>query len=1041
MKKLTLMISLFVLTGLSVLFAQTVVITGTVTSSVEGEGPIPGVAVTVPGTTIGTSTDVDGKYDLNVPAGTTKLIFQFIGMKPVEELVNGRTVINIMMEPDLLGIDEVVVTAIGIERKTREIGYSMTKIDNEKLNQARSTTISSGLVGKVAGLQINTTSGGVNPQQRVVLRGNRSFLGNNEALIVLDGVPVSVGYLAQLNPNDVEDMSILKGANASALYGSDAANGVIMVTTKQGSRDKIQVQFSNTTTFDVVAYMPDLQTRFGAGSSSDAWGNPVYESYENQQYGPEFDGEMRNIGVADEYGNWQTEPYKALTDEKKNFFDTGITMQNDLSFSAGNNNSTYFVSFQDATTKGLIPKDELRRNAIRFNGTRNYGGFKASVNVNYTHTEDNITPTNVLWSVYNTPQNIPLNRYSDWRPLSTPEETNWADINHYFNAYYDNPYTELDKNRQKRRRDYLIGTLSLSQDITSWLSATVRSTISMNYSTWKRTYENWDFSEWAIHESGRSITADIFADVQDGTSMGYRFTNDFILKANKTFGDFSLTAIAGATSRSTYSNYMRVDVTALEVPGLYNIDNRRGDLDGVQYYTQTRKMGVFGDLTLGYRNFAFLHASGRNDWDSRLSPEYWSFFYPAVDASFVFTEAIPALKNNPILTYGKLRGGIAKVGSVSIDAYNLENEFYTLNNYPYGTSVAHGISNSMKNPFMEPEFTLSNEIGLDLNFLNSRINLEMAYYTMSTTNQTLPAQISPSSGFTSLYINSGEMLNSGFEVELGLVPVFKQDLKWEVNINYSYWHNEVKSLTPAFDELLIDDDNYVYAIVGESYPTLKWSDFDRDPEGRVIVDAVTGLPTKSTDLFIGGQTVPKHQLGLQTYVRYKGFSLGLAAEYRGGHIMRSGPARDMAFTGISDITSWTGREKFVYPNSVINTGTAADPVYVPNTNIQTNDGSVDFWTQTYRNVSQVFAHNAAFWKLREVTFYYDVPSNILTYTGGFVKGARIGFVGRNLLMLLPESNMYGDPESNRSTGNDVGYAPGGSIPPSKSYGFNVSFTF
>ena len=1039
MKKLALVFSLFVLTGLSVLLAQTVVISGTVTSSVEGEGPIPGVQVVAQGTTIGTTTNVDGKYTITVPESSRTLIFSFVGMKTVEEAIGGRITINVVMEPEILGIDEVVVTSLGITRKAREIGYSLSTLKADELTQAKTQTISSGLVGKVAGLQINTTSGGVNPAQRVILRGNRSFLGNNQALVVLDGVPVSIGYLATLNPNDVEDISILKGANASALYGSDAANGVVMVTTKQGSRDKIQVQYSNTTTFDQVAFLPDFQTRFGAGSSSDAYGNPVYETYENQQYGPEFDGEMRRIGMGDEYDRWEEYPFEARPDEKKNFFDTGLTMQNDLSFSAGNNSGSYFVSIQDAVVKGLVPKDRLRRNSVRFNGTRNYGGFTATVNVNYAHTEDDITVTNVLWSVYNTPQNVPLNSYSDWRAPSTPEETNWGDINHYFNAYYDNPYTELDKNRRDRRRDYVIGTLSLSQDFTSWLNVMLRSSVSANFTTYKTRYEEWDFSEWAINESGRAVTHDFPADVSDGMNMGYRWTNDLLIKATRSFGDISMTAIAGGTTRSTFSNSLSVGVPSLEVPGLYNISNRKGELSGSQSYYETRRTSVFGDLTLGYRNFLFLHASGRNDWDSRLNSEYWSYFYPAVDASFVFTEAIPALKGNPILTYGKIRGGIAKVGSVSIGAYNLENEFYVIGDFPYAQTVAHGISNSMKNPFMEPEFTLSNEIGIDLNFFESRINLEAVYYNMSTTNQTLPADIPPSSGFTSMYINSGEMFNEGIELELQLVPVFKQDLRVDLNINYTYWHNEVKSLTEAFTELSLG--NYVHAIVGETYPTLVTSDYERDPEGRVIVNAKTGLPTKSTDLFRQGQTTPKHIVGIQPHVRYKGFSLGASFEYRGGFVMRSGPARDMSFTGISDITSWTGREKFVWPNSVINVGTEDNPEYKPNEDIQTNAGSVNFWTQTYRSTIDNFVINAAFWKVREITLFYDVPRTALTFTNNLVKGIRVGFVGRNLFMLLPESNMYGDPESNNGTGNAVGYAPGGAIPPTRSYGFNLTFTF
>ncbi|MBE0675810.1 MAG: SusC/RagA family TonB-linked outer membrane protein [Bacteroidales bacterium] len=1039
MKKLTVLFALLAFTSLTML-AQTVQIRGKVTSSEDGL-PLPGVAVTVPGTTIGVSTASDGSYTIQAPANATALEFQFIGMKKAIIEIQGRTTIDVAMEPDRMMMDEVIVTAIGIERKTREIGYSMTKIDGETLNQAKGQTIAGGLVGKIAGLSISTVSSGVNPDQRVILRGNRSLTGNNQALVVLDGVPVALSYLLTLNPNDVADISVLKGANASALYGSDASNGVIMVTTRKGSRDRISVEVSNTTTFDKVAFFPQLQERFGAGSSSDVYGNPVYEPYENQQYGPEFDGTPWDIGRPDEYGRVQSVPFKALPREKYNFFDTGLTMQNDISFSAGNNNSQYYVSAQDARVKGLLPGDQLRRNAVRFNGSSTYGGFKASTNVSYTHTEDDVTTSNILWSVYNTPQNIPLTRYRDWRTPSTAEVTNWADINHYFNDYYDNPYTQADKNRRLRKRDYVIGTLSLSQEITDWLKAEARTAVSFNYSSSKSTVEAWDYSDWAVNDSNRSSAGggDSPSSVSDAFSYGFRWTNDFILTANKEFGLFNVTAIGGATTRSTYSNSLSVSVSALEVPDVYNINNRVGLLSGSQGYTQARTMGVFGDVTLGYRNFLFLHASGRNDWDSRLDPSNWSFFYPGIDASFVFTEAIPALAGNRILTYGKLRGGIAKVGSININAYDLENEFSVASGFPYGDITAHSISSALKNRFLQPEFTVSKEIGVDLNFFNSRINTEIAVYSMSTTNQTLPAQIAYSSGYASMYVNAGEMVNKGFEIELKTVPVFKGNIRWDVNLNYAYWFNEVISLTDEFSELSLG--NYVYAIEGYPYPVNKWSDFERDPQGRVIVDAKTGLPTKSTDLPISGQTVPKHLLGLQTYLKYKGFTFGASAEYRGGHIARSGTASDMMFTGISEITASAGRERFVYPNSVINVGTAEAPEYVPNTNITVNNGNVDFWTQTYRSISRAFVHNAAFWKIREMSLYYDVPKSILTYTGDLFKGARIGFVGRNLFMFLPKSNMYGDPEVNSGSGNAVGYSPSGAIPPTRSYGFNITLTF
>jgi TonB-linked SusC/RagA family outer membrane protein len=1046
MKKIAIILSMLLFMGNLVVNAQTKTITGQVVSS-EDEMPIPGVSVAVKGTTLGTVTDIDGNFELKVPDDARELIVSFVGMKNQTVVLTGATSYTIALEPDLVGIDEVVVTAIGIERSAREVGYSMSKVDEEKLTMAKSPTLATGLQGKVAGLQISTTSTGVNPDQRVTLRGNRSFTGNNQALLVLDGVPVSLSYLTSLNPNDVQDISILKGANASALYGSDAANGVIMVTTKQGSKQQIQVQFSNSTTFDKLAYLPEMQNRFGSGSSSDAYGNPVYESYENQQYGHEFDGEPIMIGVYDEYGNFQEVPYAPISGEKEAFFNTGITMQNDLSFSAGDDKGSFFISLQDAIVKGLIPKDELRRDAVRFNGTRKYNGFTARANVNFTHIEDDVTVDNVLWSVYNTAQHIPLTSYKDWRPLSTPEWTNWADINHYYNAYYDNPYTQIDKDRRKRRRDQLIGTLDLSQQITPWLKATARTSMNLMTNVWKTTYEAWDFSDWAINESGRSISGDIKADVQDGSTLSWRWTNDFLLTVDHSFGDFSINAIAGASTRSTYYNYLRTDVAELEVPGVYNFRNRLGELTGEQYYTETRRSGVFGDITLGYKEFLFLHASGRNDWDSRLDPSNWSFFYPGVDASFIFTEAIPGLKDNSVLSYGKIRGGIAKVGSINISPYDLENTFGVTGGFPYGSLTAHSISNSLKNRYLEPEFTLSKEIGLDLNFFESRINLEATYYTMSTTNQTLPAEIAYSSGYSNMNVNSGEMKNSGFELELGLVPISNNELRWDVNVSYANLKSEVISLTDAFDELYLGN-NFVYAIVGEAYPVNKASDFDRVMDenspyyGRVIVDGETGMPTKSTDLHITGQTTPKHIVGVQSYLRWKGFTAGISAEYRGGHVMRSGLGNDMMFPGIDAVSASAGRERFVYPNSVINVGTTDNPEYVENTNITTIEGNVDFWTQTYRNISRPFVVNAAFLKIREVSLYYDVPSQFLSSnTGNFIKGVKAGFIGRNLWTWLPESNVYGDPEANNGSGNEVGYSPAGAIPPSRSYGFNVTVTF
>ena len=329
MKKLSLLIVLFVI-SVSALFAQTIVITGTVTSAVAGEGAIPGVTVQAKGTTLGANTDVNGKYSVTVPKNATTLVFSYIGMKKQEVEIAGKTVINVVLEPDLLGLNEVVVSAFGIKRNANEIGSAITKVDASLLTQAKATNAASALSGKVAGLQINTVNAGVNPDVRVLLRGNRSFLGNNQALLVLDGIPVNLAYLATLNPNDIESMNVLKGGNAAALFGSEAANGVIVVTTKGGSRDKTTIQFSNTTTFDKVAYFPKLQDRFGSGSSADTYGNPIYDPFENQCWGPEFDGSQVQLGLDDEDGKKQMVTYSPRANEKTDFWNTGLTLQHDF---------------------------------------------------------------------------------------------------------------------------------------------------------------------------------------------------------------------------------------------------------------------------------------------------------------------------------------------------------------------------------------------------------------------------------------------------------------------------------------------------------------------------------------------------------------------------------------------------------------------------------------------------------------------------------------------------------------------------------------
>lgn len=1044
MKKLSLLIVLFVI-SVSALFAQTIVITGTVTSAVAGEGAIPGVTVQAKGTTLGANTDVNGKYSITVPTNATSLVFSYIGMKKQEVEIAGKKVIDVVLEPDLLGLNEVVVSAFGIKRNANEIGSAITKVDATLLTQAKASNAASALSGKVAGLQISTVNASVNPDVRVVLRGNRSFLGNNQALLVLDGVAVNLAYLSTINPNDIESMNVLKGGNAAALYGSEAANGVIVVNTKGGSREKTSIQFSTTTTFEKVSFFPDLQSRYGSGSSSDEYGNPIYDPFENQCWGPEFDGSQVQIGLDDELGNKQMVPYTAQADEKSKFWDTGITTQNDLSFSSGNESGTIFISFQDVNVKGVVPGDVARRDVFRINASKNYKGFSAAVNMNYTARTQETGPS-PYWNVMNTPMQVPLTSYQNWdavyKDASGNPVTNWADINHFYNAYYPNPYENLQRNRYPRRNDYVTGTITLKQKFTDWLDLEVRSSIAPNWNwyenrNYSRTYSAYGHSMATLN--GRAISnSDVLSSMSEGQGFGWRWTNDAVLTIDKKFNDITVRAIAGGTNRMSYSRSTDVSVGGFAIPDFFNVKNRSGELAGSASWSDQRQMAAFGDITLGYKNYAYIHASGRNDWTSLLDNSNWSFFYPGVDASLVLSEIIPVLKGD-IVNYMKLRGGISKVGAINIGNYALENTFGTTANFPFGSLSSYTVNDGLNNRYLEPEFTTSTEIGLDLGILKNRMSLSLTGYSTSTTNQTVNMSISQSTGFTSSAINTGEMINKGLEVEIKATPIMTSQVRWDVNFNYAYWYNEVKSLAGDLTEISLG--NYVYAIVGESYPTMKTQQFTKDPQGRVIVDAKTGMPSLDTKTVIRGQTAPKHLIGIQTSVSWKNFTLSGSADYRGGHVFYSGLYADLLFTGIGSMSAANGRERFIFPNSSINTGTASAPVYVANTNVQTSDGGVAWWTNTMRPNVYYGVNSADIWKIRELSLAYDLPGTSLAFTKGLVDGLRFGLVGRNLFLFMPKNNIYADPEFSNTTGNAVGVNDSGQTPAARSYGFNVTLTF
>ncbi|MCX6219875.1 MAG: SusC/RagA family TonB-linked outer membrane protein [Bacteroidia bacterium] len=1020
---------------------------------------IPGVSVVVKGSTLGTITDMDGKFTLKVPQGAKTLSVTFVGMSATEVALTSASNYKVVMQSESVSVDEVIVTAMGIKRKPKEMGVATAKVDNQELTNAGASNVMNGMAAKVSGLQINTINNGVNPETKITLRGNRHFLASNQALVVLDGVPVSATYLNSINPNDIADVNILKGSSAAALYGNDASNGVMIVTTKKGDKGKLTVKISNITTFEQISYLPNLQTRFGSGSGENQsnsdnnytfWIGPdrntdPYTSYENQTYGPEFNGQMVILGGKLVDGSYQMVPYTAVKDQKKNFFNTGISMQNDISVSGGDNNSHFYLSAQDVKSTGTIPDDTNRRTGARMSAGRKYGIFSADYSISFTQTSTSVSGGDmyqgrgVYWNVLNTPPQVPLTAYKDitGNPFAT--------LDGYFNAYYPNPYWQIKHARNNTRRNDVLGSVNLTLKPTKWLELSNRSGLIYNGTNYhnrkdEAIYNSYSQSDpWSQGHMG--VSSPYAGNSSDQMNNSLILANDFTATFDHKFNNISVKAVIG---NSVYSNKFEYIYDAanggLVVPGLYNISNRFGEPAITQSTQQRNSIGAFADFTVGYKDFAFLHFSGRNDWDSRLTKANRSFFYPAADVSIILSQMFPSIISNNVLSFLKVRGGWSQTGQISLgDWYGTLPQYYSAGGFPYGGTAGYALSTTLSNPLIKPEKTNEMEVGLEMSFLKNKIHLETNIYQTKTLDQTIPAQISAATGYYSALINAGELDNKGLEADLKFTPLLNLGkVTWNASLNYSYLESKVVSIFPGLDEISIADASYIK--VGEQFPAIKVSDVKRTPTGQIIVDPNTGQPVKDPALQQVGHGNPNHILGISSDLNYKGFRLSATAEYRGGNIIVNAVGNALDFTGVSEHSAQNGRQPFVIPNSVIQTSPG---VYTPNTNILIREASRNFWVNSdYHNVQRTYTTSAAFWKLREVALSYDVPVKQL-FGGNSIQAAQIAVIGRNLLMLRPKSNVWTDPEFNTQgpTNNAVGYTTEDQTPPTRVFGFSVKLTF
>ena len=1032
-KVLSLLVMLVLSTTLAL--AQTQEVTGRVLA--ENNDPLSGASIKVKGSTIGTTADKDGNYTLRAKVGDVLVISS---QKKFKEIVIAAGQMGDTKLPVNVNVNkEIVVVGLGQAKKTESVGFAQTQIKAKELNQANVVNLQNGLTAKVSGLNVQSVNSGVFGDTRITLRGNRSLTGNNQPMLILDGVPISLAYISSINPNDVLDVNVLKSSSATAIYGPDGVNGAIVVTTRRGVKGKPTITVSNTTQFDKVAFMPQLQNQFGSGSSVDAFGYGVYDPIENQTYGPAFDGSMVDIGRPLANGDIQKVAYTALPGEKLRFWNTGVTNQTDVSYSAGD----FYLSAQNVSIKGIQPKDQNNRRVLTLKSQKEYNKFSAQFGITYTQNTYNVNSGSDIggrdytpyWNVINTPPQIPLTKYKDWKtdPFANP--------NGYFNDYYHNPYWVIDNFRNKGRSDDFLGNITLNYQLHKNIKATYRLGYTATNSSNKSTRAAFEYSDFSKANKFLAATGSFPSAVIDNSSYSNRLNTEAFLTYSKDYKKFDFDVLVGQSFREINNKSISANSTNLGIDQVFNLSSRKGEPNVGESNVQTRLQRFFGKVNIGFNKWAFAEVTGSYDTDSRLSNPYnyntkdISYFYPGASLSLVLSEAVPALKESKTISFLKLRGAISKTGNVNFGAYALENTFNPSGFFPYGNLLGFTASNTLRLAKYDPEFVKNKEVGFELGLFEGKIGLDATAYLSDNSNQVLNVQYSNATGYTGSVLNAAEFQSKGFELDLRLTPLikFNNGLNIDFKANYSYQDSKVISILPGLDELGLGNLNFV--VTGQPANVFKATDFLRDPEGRIIVDRATGLPSQDPNQKLYGRTAPRDIVGLNMNVSLKGFSFSAVGEYRGGNQIFSDIGGDLDFAGLSKRTAANNRQPFVIPNSSYFDGTK----YVPNTDVVVRN-IYNYWsTGVNTDVDVNYLSSGAFWKIREVALSYTFPES--AFRNKTIKGLTMSVSGRNLYTWLPRSNQWTDPEFSNTTGNAQGVNTVGNTPPARTMGLNLTFKF
>ncbi|MEL6650341.1 MAG: SusC/RagA family TonB-linked outer membrane protein [Bacteroidota bacterium] len=1071
------------------LYAQT--LSGTITDA-ENKEALEGARVMVANSTTGAITDANGKFSLTLPEGAETIIVDYFGYTRQRIAINGQSVINVALVSDAASLDDVVITALGIARDEKTLGYAAQELEGSSMTQAREPNFINAMSGRVAGVNITQGASGVGSSARMVIRGETSISGNNQPLFVVDGVPISndifstrsegnleVDYgnaASEINPDDIEAVTVLKGANATALYGSRALNGVVLITTKSGRGQKgIGVSVNSTTSFENPLRIPQYQNEYGQGANGefsfvDGSGSGVNDGVD-ESWGPRLDQGL-NIPQHDSptsggfrggdshpsinRGEVQATPWTSAPDNIRNFFETGITTTNNVAIAGGNENGDFRLSFTNLWNKGIVPNTDLKRNNISLSTSfKPIDKLTFRINANYVDTDSDNRPTNsygtenvmYLWVWFG--RQIQMNSLQDyWQPgLEGVQQYN------YNYNWHDNPYFTQFENTNGLKKDRLFGNMSVNYEFTDKLSLQLRS--GTDY-----------FSEVRVGKRAFSTQRFPFGQYREDLINFQETNTDLLLTYQDLYsGDFGYSVSVGANRMDQNRRYLRISANQLSVPEVYNFENSRIPLTQTQFNTARRINSVYATAQFSFKNSLFLDVSGRNDWSSSLTlPDGTgnnSYFYPAANLSAVISEMtdLPAS-----ITFLKLRAGYGEVGG-DADPYRLTNVYNYLT--PWGGTQRVTENNALANANLRPERARSFEAGVDFRMFDNRLGIDVAYFNTNVLDQIFALDIPQSTGFSSQIVNAGKINSYGFEVQLNATPIQRDNgFRWDINANWSLQRSRVVELVEGIENYTIASNYMIIQAreggrMGDMYGTgfvmikdgerLFPDELGRLPEGGQPLMNDNGFYERDNNLRYLGNYNPDWMLGLYNSFSYKGFNLGFLFDLRYGGMVMS---RTLLIGGTSGMMVETigdndrGNPKRdpvdqgggVAPEGVFQDtdGNYIDNYSLPEDQRKRLSGRDFYWWTFNRGNESQGMYDATYLKLREVRLGYDFPAGLTSRIG--IKDLRLSLVGRNLLLWT--ENPHFDPETFSFNGGTI--VPGVedmATPTTRSLGINLSFQF